>query len=220
MVSTVLFVAMAIIAIILLIIASVTASITAADVFGSPLYNTELQIRAAHQYATIAAILGWSSVAVLLLVFIVAAFTGGFTTTEVSEALLSKDNLNKADIITLYTEEKELSTGQITRVIVLVVLIIVAIITFIVGVLAAIAAGYIGSAPVKDAQISSAYTYAIISAVSGIAGIIFMIIAIITYAAIRSVRATQLKEVQERERKAQIAVAAGTVVATPTVLPA
>lgn len=216
MVSTVLFLVMAIIAIMLLIIASVTASIAAADAFESSLYNKEPKIRAAHQYAAIAAVLGWSSVAVLVVVFTVAAFTGGFTTAEVSEALLAKDNFGKMDIIALYNEDKELSAGQITRIVVLIVLIIVAVVTFIIGILAAIAATYLGSSPEKDDKASSAYTYAVASAVAGIAGIIFMGIAVFTYAVLRNTRSAKLREIKDREIKLQAAVINGTVVASPS----
>ena len=59
MASTVLFVIMVIFAAILLFVASLTSTIGAADAFASSFYNTDSNIRSAHQYLTIAAALGW-----------------------------------------------------------------------------------------------------------------------------------------------------------------
>jgi hypothetical protein len=127
--ANVVFVIMTVIAAILLLVASITSAVGAEDTFNSPLYNTEAKIRSAHQYLTIASALGWSSLAVLIVILITAAVAGGFSTTEVSDALLSKGSPTKEDLLAAYKGEKELSAGQTTQIIVIVILIIVALIT-------------------------------------------------------------------------------------------
>jgi len=211
MASTVLFVVMVIFACILLLIASVAATIGAADAFGSSLYNTDPRIRSAHQYLTVAAALGWSSLVVLIVILIVAAAAGGFSTVEVSDALLNKASPSSADLVAAYRGEKELSSGHTTQIIVLIVLIIVAIITLIVGILAIAAAVQLGDMKQKDAKSTSAYTESIIAAVAGFGGIAIMIIAVITYAAIRSARAQKLAELEAFQKKteAQLGIASG-----------
>lgn len=203
MASTVLFVIMAILATILLFVASLTATIGAIDAFGSTYYNSDGRVRSAHQYLTIAAALGWSSVVVLVVILIVAAVAGGFSSVEVSDALLTKDSPTKADLIAAYRGEKELSAGHTTQIIVLIVLIIIAIIAFIVGILAAIAAVQLGEMKQQDTKSRSAYTNAIIAAIAGIAGIGIMIVAVIAYIGIRSSRAKQLAELEAFERRAE-----------------
>lgn len=203
MASTVLFVIMAILATVLLFAASLTATIGATDAFASSFYNSDARVRSAHQYLTIAAALGWSSVVVLVVILIVAAVAGGFSTVEISDALLTKDNPTKADLIAAYRGEKELSAGHTTQIIVLIILIIIAIIAFIVGILAAVAAVQLGEMRQQDDKSRSAYTNAIIAALAGIGGIGIMIIAVIAYIGIRSARAKQLAELEAFEKRAE-----------------
>src|SRR3972149_8863574 len=108
MASTIHFIIMAVIACLLLLTASITATLGAADAFSSSLYNTQSRVRSAHQFLTIAAALGWSSLVILVVILIVAAVAGGFSTTEVSEAFLSKTTITKSDLMAAYKGEKEL----------------------------------------------------------------------------------------------------------------
>jgi flagellar biosynthesis protein FlhB len=218
MASTLLFTAMAIIAALLLFIASLTATLGASDAFSSTFYNSDPNIRSAHQYLTIAAALGWSSLVVLIVILIVAAVAGGFTTTEVSEALLTKETPTKADLLAAYRGEKELSAGYTTQIIVLIILIIIAIITLIVGILAIVAAVEIGSMKQKDTKASAAYTEAIIAAVSGVGGIGIMIIAVISYMGIRSAREKKLKEIEQFEKKAETQLGVSSIGEVTTVV--
>jgi len=196
MASTILFVVMAILACLLLLAASIAATIGAIDAFSSGTYNANPRTRSAHQYLTIAAALGWSALVTLVIILIVAAVAGGFSTTEVSEALLTKTNPTKADLLAAYKGEKELSGGHTTQIIVLIILIIVAIVTFIVGILAILAAIQLGGVAPKDPKSSSAYTASIIAAIAGVGGIAIMIVAIISYFGIRAAREKQLKETE------------------------
>jgi len=201
--SKTLFIIMAIIAVILLFIASITATIGAGDAYSSSLYNKEAGIRTAHQYLTIAAVLGWIAVAILIIVLIIAAVNGAFNTVELSESFLQNPSPSKDDLIAAYREEKQLAAGNTTRIFVLIVLIIISLITLVVGILAAIAATDLGGIAQKDAKASSAYTMAVIAAISGIGGIGIMIVAVIAYLAIKSYRDKELAEVREFERKSE-----------------
>lgn len=203
MASPVLFVVMAVIAAILLFTASLTATIAAADAFGTPLYNTDAAVRSAHQYLTIAASLGWSALVVLVVILIVAAAAGGFATVQVSDATLLKQNPTQTEIATVYRAEKELAAGRTTQIIVLVILIIVAIVTFIVGILAAIGAVHLGELGTQDNKTRSAYTMAIVAAVSGVGGIGIMMVAVIAYVAIRSSREEELGKIELYEKRVE-----------------
>lgn len=196
MASTILFIVMAVIACLLLLVASIAATVGAADAFGSGTYNTNSKTIAAHQYLTIAAAMGWSALVTLIIILIVAAVAGGFSTSEVSEALLTKNNPTKADLLAAYKGEKELSAGHTTQIIVLIILIVVAVVTLIVGILAVLGAIQLGGVSPKDSKSSAAYTASIISAIAGVGGIAIMIVAIISYFGIRSAREKQLKDTE------------------------
>lgn len=203
MASTGLFVVLIILAALLLLTASLTSTFGAIDTFNSSLYSTDNNIRAAHQYLTIAAALGWSSLTVLVVILIVTFVSGSFTTVEISETLLVKDYPTREDLLEAYRGEKELASGHTSRIIILVVLIIVAIITFIVGVLAALAAIKLGEITKQDDKSIAAYTQSIIAAASGIGGIGIMIIALVTYISVKSAREEELEKVEAFERKAE-----------------
>lgn len=196
MASTILFVVMAIIAGLLLLIASIAASVGAGDASASGTYNASSKTRSAQKYLIIAAALGWSALVTLIVILVVAAVAGGFSTAEVSEALLTKTNPTKGDLMAAYKGEKALSAGHTTQIIVLIILIMVAIVTFVVGILAIIAAVQLAGVPQKDPKASSAYIAAIIAAISGVGGIAIMIVAVITYVGIRKAREKQLKETE------------------------
>lgn len=194
MASTILFVVMVVLAAILLMVASVTASIGAADAFSSTTNDTK--IRSAHQFLTIAAALGWSSLLVLIVILIVGVVAGGFSTKEVSTALLTKTNPTKEDLMAAYKGEKDLEKGHMTQIILLIVMIIIAIIAFVVGILAVIACVQIAGVPNRDSKANNAYTMSIITSIAGVGGVGLLIVAIISYFAIRKVRAKQLKDTE------------------------
>lgn len=203
MASTILFVIMSIIAGLLLLIVSLTASIGAANISKSTFYNADQRVRSAHQYLIITAALGWSSLAVLVIILIVAAIAGGFTRVEVSEALLTKSSPDKSDLLQAYRGQKELSSGHTTQIVVLVVLIALTIITFALAVLTVLAAIQIGGMRRRDSRANTAYTLAIIAAVAGVGSIAIMIIAVIAYMSVRSAREKQLKETADFVARAE-----------------
>jgi amino acid transporter len=204
MVSTIIFTVMVLLALIALIIASVTISIAASEAYGSSAFNSETRVRNAHRYLTIGAVLGWTALVVLATILIVAVFAGGFSTTEVSEALLNSANYSRADYQKLLNAEKDLKSGLRTSIIVFVVLIIVAIITLIVGILAAVGAGQLENVRERDGKARSAYNYAVAAAVAGIASIGLMVVAVITYASVRGARAKELQKIEESESREEI----------------
>lgn len=203
MAPTFLFSAMAFLAAILLLLSSLAATAGAVYAYESGNYNNYVQIRSAHQYLTIAAVLGWASLVVLVTVLIVGYYAGGFTTEEVSNAILDKNNLTPDDLVALYRGDQKLSSVGPMQIILLTVLVIIVIITFIIGVLSTIAAVQLGGVPVNDSNVSSAYGASIVAAVAGVGGIILMIVAIVAYIAIRAARAEQLAKIESRELEAE-----------------
>ena len=218
MASTILFVVMAVIAIILLLVAAIFATIGAGRAFASPNYNTDARIRMAHQMLTVAAILGWSSFAVLIVVMIVGAISGGFTTAEVSDLLLYKQSPTRQDLLIAYTGEKELTSGQVAQIIVLVVLFIVAAIVIILGILTIIAATQLAGVKQQDDDTRGAYTMAIAASVAAVGGVGIMAVAIIAYFAIRSAREKQVQELKAFTTRAEtkLGISPQTQIITPT----
>lgn len=187
---------MIILAAVLLFVASLTATIGASDIFNSSLYNSTPEIRSAHQYLTTASIIGWSLLAVLVVVFIVAIIAGEFKSSEITDVLKSKEKLTKDDLKKIFKEKEELSSGQKAQIIIIIVLIILTIITLVLGILAVAAAVNL-SGSTGDDKIRSAYIQAIISSLAGVGGIGIMIVIIITYFSVRSARKKNLEEIEE-----------------------
>lgn len=204
MVSSTLFVIMTIFAIILLLTATLSATIGAAEAYNSVYYTTNSSIRSAFNLLVITLIIGWSSLAVLIVALTVAAVAGGFTKEEVTGYLMAKtDNFTTDDLLKIYKDEQTISGTQATQIIVLVILIIVTIITFIMGVLAATAGIQLGTVVNRDGNSESAYFAAIVAAVAGVGGVILMIVAVLSYVGIRKARAEQLKKLDELQKKAE-----------------
>lgn len=196
MAATVWFIMMAIFACILLFITSLLCSIGAGDAYGSSLYNTNASVRSAHQNLTIASVLGWITLVILVIILIVAAASGLFSWPSVSEALKSKDSLTQNELAALYKGEKELSAGQTAQAIVLIVMIILGIIIFIIGILAVMAAVQLSSVTNPDSKARNAYNMSIWASVFGVGVIGAIIVAIITYIAIRAARTKTEEEVK------------------------
>lgn len=199
MASTMLFVILIIIVLALLLTISITSAIAAADIASSSAYNIDQKARDAHQQLTIAASLGWSALAILIAILIMAAVTGGFTKDEISNELLNSKTPSKKDLLAVYKNEKELSKGQSISLIVLIVLFIIAIITFVIGILNAIAATNISPIQNVDNKTHTAYTESIIGAVVGIAGVVIIGISIWIYMVLRNNRKKQISQLRNYE---------------------
>lgn len=199
--SNVLFLGITIFAIVLLLTAGITSVLGAEYIFDSEAYNKEESARSAHRNLTIAASLGWSAVIVLGVVLLVAGISGDFSSGDISEALLSKQNLSSADLKALWKGERELQGAQTTQIVLLIVLIMVAIVTLAVGVLAAYAAYEISQVKNQDTDSRAAYTQSIIAAVSGAGGIALMIVSVIVYVGIKTMRDNELEKIKSIEKQ-------------------
>lgn len=206
MASTLLFVILVIIAALLLLTASITATLAANNAFSSARYNSDNTVRSAHQNLVFSAALGWSALAILIVILIVAVVAGGFSNIDISDAFLNNTSPTKEDLVNAYRGQKELSAGHTTQIVVLVVLILLCIVTIIVGILAAVAASQLSGVRNRDDKIDTAYSEAIAAAVSGIAGIALMIFATLSYAWIRAARANKLKQLEAFETKTEQAL--------------
>lgn len=189
------FIVMAVVSVILLFIASIGASIASSNIFRSSTYAVNSKARSAQSYLTGAWLAGWFSLAVLIIILIVAAWSGVLTNLTIPASWSTTGIVTQADLSKAIVERSQLSSAHTAQILVLIFLIIIAIITFIVGILAAIAAGDIASIPVQDGKSRTAYTWSLVAAIAGIGGIVAMVITVLFFAALRSQRdimATQL----------------------------
>lgn len=216
MASTLLFTIAVIAVIIALIVVSVFAAMAAVNLTKSASYNVDSHATAAHHSLTIAAALGWVLVVVLIVVLIIGFFAGGFTTNEISDAILQKPRPTSTEVAAAAKGEKELSSGGGAQTVVLILLIIASIVTLVVGSLSAHAAIQINDIATKDAPASAAYTHSIIAAVVGLGTVGLLVVALISWIAIREARADKIKELQEFEKKG--ATPAIVVAPTPAVV--
>lgn len=186
--SSVLFVIMSIVAAVLLLTASITATSGAVDSINSVFYNSDPNIRSAHQYLAVAAVLGWLGLIILLITFIVAAVTGGFATVTISSEMLLTVNPTVDDITAVDTAYKEIVKGRTAEFVVFVILITVTLSTFIMGILSAVGAANLGEASQQDSNSHSAYNSAIISAITGLLAGGALIFVSLAYSWMRSER--------------------------------
>jgi hypothetical protein len=201
--ANVLFVVMILFSAIALLIAFISATIAASNLKGSPSYSTNVNIRDAYGNLTIAAVLGGASFAILIVIMVITAFTGGFDSVSISEDLLKKPLITKDDLVLAYGAERQLSSGHTTQIIIIVFLIIIGIITLIIGIFCVMAAITISNLTVSDANINNAYTSAVVASVAGVGGIGLMIVAIITYIIIRNSKMKKLSEVEDFTDRAE-----------------
>ena len=197
MTANVLFAVMILFSAIALLIAFISSTIAAADLKGSPSYSTNSNIRDAYRNFTIAAILGGSCLAILIVIMIVAAFAGGFNAVTISDELLNTDFITTSDLETAYKAEAELSSGHTTQIIIIVFLIIIGIITFIIGIFAIMGSVILANLSNADSKTNSSYTAGVVASVAGVGGIGLMIVAIITYIVISNNRTKMLDELDD-----------------------
>lgn len=201
---TLVFVVMTILICLLLIGASIAATVGADFAFNSTFFNTDPRINSAYQYLIVSSGLGWSTLIVLILVLIIAAIAGGFTTLEVSDDILNLCNPTKADLLSAYRGEKDLSSGYTTQIVVLVVLIILALIVLTMAILTIIASVQIADMKQRDANANNAYISAGVAAGLSTVVLIMMIVAIIAYIYMREERANHLVKIKTFEERAEL----------------
>jgi len=197
MTANVLFAVMILFSAIALLIAFISSTIAAADLKGSPSYSTNSNIRDAYRNFTIAAILGGSCLAILIVIMIVAAFAGGFNAVTISDELLNTDFITTSDLETAYKAEAELSSGHTTQIVIIVFLIIIGIITLIIGIFSIMGSVILANLSNADSKTNSAYTAGVVASVAGVGGIGLMIVAIITYIVIRNHRTKMLEDLDD-----------------------
>lgn len=178
----------------LLATASVTSAISASDIYNTPSYNTNEGFQTAHGYLVIAAILGFSSLTVLLIILIVGGYAGDFTQEEISLALLNKPVLTPADVKEIKEGEAVIESQTGIQLLIMIIFILIILVTLVVGGLAAAAAIHMAG----DNVASAAYSQAIIAASTALGGTILLIIAVIAFASIRSFREKELVEAKAK----------------------
>jgi uncharacterized membrane protein YidH (DUF202 family) len=201
------FVILAILACVLLFLASLGSAVAAADIAGSSEFQKNSTVRSAHYNLTIAAILGWTSLAVLI---VIICILGKYTGLAPAKTFVIGQILTQDQLVTLEAKEKALAAAQTAELFGLVVLIIIGIIALAVGILAAIGASQLSGVFNLDALLNSAYTWAIVAAIAGIGGIGIMIIIIIAEIAAKSATDKAFDAANAEIKAAKTEVAVGT----------
>lgn len=199
--ANVVFIIFIILAIVLLLVAAGLTTIATWQLFESPNLVTDTNYKYAHSLFTAASIVGWITVALLIIVMIVAFIAGGFTREEVIDALLSKEKLTKEDFANLRRGEKEVSSALTTSIILLVTMAILLIAIIAVGILSIVGVVYLEAARKTDAQAKKAWEAGIAAAVTSLAGGVMLIVAFATYWVVRGHRSKEAKEIEKKEDK-------------------
>lgn len=217
MASTLLFTLAVIAVVIALIVVSIFTAMGAVNLTKSATYNSDQHAKNAHRSLTIAAALGWVLVVVLIVVLIMGFFAGGFTTTEISDAILQKPVPTTSEAAAAAKGAKELESGSGAQTIVLVLLIFTSIATLVVGGLAVHAAIQINDIATRDAPANAAYIHSIIAAVVGLGTVGILIVALISWVAIREARAEKIKQLEDFEKKAPAPVPIAAAASPPVI---
>lgn len=195
MASVSLFIIMAILAGMLLLAASITATIGANEIGNSIFYNSSTNAFTARQHLTIAAALGWSGLAVLVVILIIGAITGGWRQEEIPRSILHETQPDAADVMVLTRAQTRLESRDIIQLVLLIILIVIALIALVIGIEGVVAAIAIGNMRNRDSPANSAHAEAIATAVIGFVAMVVLIITILIYAQIRSARLKHLEEI-------------------------
>jgi heme/copper-type cytochrome/quinol oxidase subunit 2 len=179
--STIWFIVALIIAVIALLIAAIFAVRVASGLGSHGLSNDFLQ--RAHSYMTVASVIAWFSVAILIVVAVMAIFIS-----------VRESNAKGANAA---------SPGAVdhTFSIIAVVLGFTSIVTFAIGILGALSASEISKSGLRNnLQVKRAYNDSIAVAVSGIVGVVLIVIGLLVfYAAEHKYRRDQLDKQAAKE---------------------
>ena len=197
MASATIFIIMAVVTFLALVGGSIASAFSASNIFESTVFNNDKQARDAHSNLTISAALGFSGIAVLLLIAIIAAFTEGFSVKEFSQEFFENMSPSQLDLEKAEAGQRNIAAGQSGRLITMFIWIGITILIIACAILASIGTSQIGNLTTQDDRSRSAYGSGItasvllwISAVSSIGALIFYII-------LRNYRTAQLKELKE-----------------------
>jgi len=199
--STVLFGVMALLAALLLFILNIITAVGASQCYSSTYYNTDNNIKNAHDNFTIATALGWSSFAIIIVSLAVGLWAGGYSTVEISKQLLSKKSFDEEETEEISKATRELMRSKTTQTIILIIFIIMTIVIFIVGVFAILAAVQLQNAKQDDLPAKSAYTSAIVSSLLSVGVIGLAVVAIVAYVGVKRAHNKNLKEAEDLEEK-------------------
>lgn len=205
---SVLFVVMAALAGIALLVASITATIGAADSFGSSFYNSDELTRSAHQYLTVASALFWSALIVMIIALVIAVFAGLFTATTISDALLLKRDPTVSEIASVKQASQELIGSRTIQLIVLIMLVLISLTVFIAAILSAVGAANLGEMTQQDNSSRSAYTASIVAAITGLITGVLMFIVTLVYSRLRAARDEEIGKMLLFTEQNELAVVA------------
>lgn len=194
--STTVLVIMFVIAVLLLVVITFASTVAASDLTKSTYYNgpTGGPLRNAHKYLTIAAVIGWSALAVMVIIFGVAWYAGALTLPVITPAFLNNAAPSEADIVKAHETQQKIEGVTTTGVVLIIVLISLAIVIFVAAVLCVIAAADIAKVSIRDDKANTAYTASIVGAVAGVGVTLSVVVALISYLGIRTYQQQESKK--------------------------
>lgn len=202
MASVGLFIIIAMIIIILLIVVSIFATKGAIDIFSSPNYSSDVNLKSAHRNLTIASVMGWISLALLLVIFFTAFALGAFTILDLVNIVGEKANPSKDDILKAIKSESGLSSAHTAGIILLVFMTFIGLIILVSGILCASAAVSISkSVNISQGSVKSGYNSSVIAACISIILVVMIVFAMITYVFIKNTILEQKTEVETLKEK-------------------
>lgn len=198
------FIALSIIIIIMMISTSVINTIGSTNTYGSTLYNQISNVRVAHQWLTISAILGFVSVAVFIIILLIAIYADGLNVGTVESYITEpQGNISISQLSQAYNEELMLTVAGTTQNIVLIVLAILLIVMFIIGIMNILAATQLGTTNQTDDSVTYAYNLSIAGSVIYAMLVILMLIVVFLYVGIIHTRQGNLELLELYTKEAE-----------------
>lgn len=204
MIPTIWLVLLLILVSIILLTVSITSAIGTVKAHQSSAYPApNSKMKNAHTYLLIATCLGWSSIAIMLVVIIVGLTTHLFYSPPVSDVISKKTTPTKEDLKKVLDEINQLSSSRTIQWALLFALIVVTIFTIIMGIMAVIASIEIGGITVPlDSYAKQARTMAVITAVISLVCIFFLVVSLVVYIMVRKSREKELEKLEKIEENA------------------
>lgn len=182
MVSSGFFIAMAVLALVLLIIITIASIYGAIALSQSSYFNTNSKVKNAHSYLTASSVIGSITLFVLFILVIYILIKKPFSSIEVTEAFITNKNPSPKDILLAFASEKQLKEGETGRSLILVVFIILTFLVLFLAFLCLLAAYEMSQVLVRDQKAVDGANAAFIGSLAGIIEVfVVFIIAIFSY---------------------------------------
>lgn len=166
--------------VIFIFVSALLTTIGSVDAFDSIWYNTLPKLRSGHQYLTISAAMAWATLTVLIIVLIIAACVGNFTT-EKSLTNIDPDDISGEQRGQMKETQALIKGSSSTFTLIIVVMILLLLTNIAYAIIQLIALLDIAGTQEKDTLSGTAQTLALVSCIMSLLSIMFFIVAFIAY---------------------------------------